>query len=56
MHFADFVDFAGVIQNPLGGGRLAGVNVGGNPDVADFLKGVFSGHGEKPLLVIADLL
>ena len=41
---ADLVDAAGVIQDALGRRRLAGVDVGGDADVADFRQ--VAGHGE----------
>jgi len=28
---------AGIVENPLGGGRLSGVNMGGNSDIANSL-------------------
>ncbi len=36
MHFADFVDFAGVIEDALGDGGFARVDVGGDADISDF--------------------
>jgi len=35
VHFADLVVDAGVVQDPLGGGGLARVDVGHDPDVPD---------------------
>jgi hypothetical protein len=45
VHFANFVNFSGVVQNPLGGSGFTGVNVRGNPDIADSFKWGLSGHG-----------
>ena len=36
VHFTDFVDLAGELENALGGGRLARIDVGENADVAVF--------------------
>jgi hypothetical protein len=38
------VDHAGVIQNTLGDGGLAGINVGNNADISCYFNGIFSGH------------
>jgi hypothetical protein len=35
VHLAHLVDLAGVIEDALGHGGLAGVDVGGDPDVTD---------------------
>jgi hypothetical protein len=35
VHFADFVHLAGVVEDALAGGGLAGVNVRHDADVAD---------------------
>ena len=47
MHFAHLVDLAGVIENPLGDGGLARVDVGGDADIADF--GQVACHDDFPL-------
>jgi hypothetical protein len=44
MHLADFVALAGIIENPLSGRRLAGINVGHDAEVAVVLNGVETGH------------
>jgi hypothetical protein len=44
VHLADLVDAAGVVEDALGGGGLAGVDVGDDADVADFLERIFAGH------------
>ena len=36
MDFAHLVDFPGVIENALGDGGLAGVDMGGDADIANF--------------------
>jgi hypothetical protein len=43
MNFADLVIDTGVVQNTLGSGRLAGINVGHNADISRHLKRNFSG-------------
>jgi hypothetical protein len=40
VHLADLVDHAGVEQDALGQGRLAGVNVRTNPDIPGAFQGV----------------
>ena len=40
IHIANFVDQTGVKENSFGGGRLAGIDVGCNPDVAGALHRV----------------
>ena len=42
IHVADLVDQAGVKEDALRGGRLAGVNVRGDADVAGAFEGVFA--------------
>jgi hypothetical protein len=39
INIPQFVGFAGVKKNPLGGGGFAGVNMGNNSDVSDFFLG-----------------
>src|SRR5207247_4790481 len=48
---AELVVHPGVIEDPLGGGRLPGVDVGGDPDVAGPLEGRRSRHDSGPCLV-----
>jgi hypothetical protein len=38
VHFADFMDFAGELQNTLGSGGFTGINMGKNADVAIFVQ------------------
>ena len=44
MHFADLVALAGVIENPLGGRGLSGIDVGHDAEVAVILDRVNAGH------------
>ncbi len=44
MHFADFVGFAGVIQNAFRRGSLSSINVSDNTEVSNFLQRVISVH------------
>ena len=44
MHFADLVGLAGVIEDPLGRGGLAGVNMRHDADVAVFFERIIAGH------------
>ena len=46
VHFADLVAASGVVQNALGHGGFARVNVGANADVADFAQ--IECHGCDP--------
>jgi hypothetical protein len=48
VHFTNLVVHAGVEKNALGGGGLAGVDVGGNTDVAVPLKWRGTCHGNTP--------
>jgi hypothetical protein len=41
---ADLVVDPGVVEDPLGRGRLAGVDVRHDPDVAGVFEGVGAGH------------
>ncbi len=45
MDLAELVGLAGVVEDALGHGGLAGVDVGHDADVADVGNGDFSGHG-----------
>ena len=45
VHFADLVALAGVVEDPLGRRRLAGIDVGHDAEVAVVLDGVGAGHG-----------
>jgi len=45
VHLARLVDDAGVEQDALGHGRLAGVDVGDDADVAQAVKSLLSCHG-----------
>ena len=47
VHLAHLVALAGVIENALGRGRLAGVDVGHDAEVAVVLDRVGAGHGGK---------
>ena len=44
MHFADLMALAGVIKDALGRGRLAGVDMGADADVAIAIKRCGTGH------------
>nr|GFD59376.1 hypothetical protein [Tanacetum cinerariifolium] len=44
MDLADLVGLAGVIKNALGGGRLAGIDVRHDADVAILLERMAAGH------------
>jgi hypothetical protein len=44
MHLAQFMADAGVEQDALGGGGLAGVDMGADADVAVTLDGGFASH------------
>ena len=44
MDFADLVRFAGVEQDALGRGRLAGIDVGHDAEVTIILDFIFAGH------------
>ncbi len=46
MHFADLVADAGIKQDPLGGGGLAGVDMGADADIAIALNGCFASHDD----------
>ena len=48
---ADLVGAAGVVEDPLGRRRLAGVDVGHDPDVAGLLEGELARHGKASLSV-----
>ena len=48
VHFTDLVVDAGVIQDPLGRGRLASVDVSRDADVAIALDGGLAGHDGTP--------
>ena len=50
--FTDFVDLAGELQNPLGGGGFTGVNMGKNADVPITVQVC---HGGIPLIKIKNL-
>jgi hypothetical protein len=43
VHFADFVNLAGELENAFGGGRFARINVGENADVAVFAEVLHNG-------------
>jgi hypothetical protein len=45
VHLAQAVGAAGIEEDPLGDGRLPGVDVGDDPDVAGFLEAKEAGHG-----------
>ena len=45
VHLADFVVLAGVIENPLSGRGLAGIDVGHDAEVAVVLDGMGARHG-----------
>jgi len=49
MDFADLVGLAGVIEDPLGRRRLAGIDVGHDAEVAVVLDRVLAGHECFPL-------
>ena len=51
MHLAHFVALAGVIEHALGRGRLAGINVRHDAEVAIVLDGMGAGHGGKSFAV-----
>jgi len=44
MDLADLVGLAGVIQDTLGRGRLAGIDVGHDADVAIHIERMAAGH------------
>jgi hypothetical protein len=48
VHLTDLVVHAGVEQDALGGGGLAGIDVRGDADVAVALDGGLAGHGGTP--------
>ena len=48
MHFADLVALAGVIEDPLGRRRLAGIDVRHDAEVAVVLDCMSAGHGCLP--------
>ena len=49
---SQFVNHTGIKQDPLRGGRLAGINVGGNANVANAVQGDIAGHGKPPKCVL----
>ena len=48
VHLTDLVGLAGVVEDALGGGGLARVDVRHDADVAAALEGEGAGHGENP--------
>jgi hypothetical protein len=44
VHFADFVALAGIIENPLSGRGLSGINVSHDAEIAVVLNGMETRH------------
>jgi hypothetical protein len=51
MDLADFMGFAGIIQNPFGNGRLAGVDMGDYADITYGIDFLFF-HRLQPVVIL----
>jgi hypothetical protein len=51
MDFTDFMGLAGIIKNPFGNGRLSGVDMGNDANIADGIDFLFF-HHIKPVVIL----
>jgi hypothetical protein len=55
MYLADFMGFAGIIQDPFGNGRLAGIDMGDYADITYGIDFLFF-HRFQPVVIFKELI